>query len=70
MSKRKVLAVEYVLNLEKERAKINRMKLEDVVFTICGQPITIDPKSVKEFKFTGLSNMDFILTGFYKEVTK
>ncbi len=45
---------------------LNRCALADITFCEDGVPVEIDPKLLKDFKFLGLSNKDFITTGFYK----
>lgn len=47
---------------------VNDVPLKDVTFLgDDGEPIEIDEKLIDEFKFIGLNNSDFILTGFYKD---
>jgi len=46
---------------------INSIDLNDIQFQDENdKPIVIDQKIIDDFKFTGLSNCDFILTEFYK----
>lgn len=49
------------------REKVNTTALSDIVFTENGEPVDIDKRLVDEFRFIGLNNIDFILTGFYKD---
>jgi len=58
--------IEYVLWLQEERAKINRLDLEDIDFYENGEKIEINEKARKEFIYCGLVNTDFITTEFYK----
>ena len=48
------------------RHKVNGTKLEDIVFTKDGSPVELAENAVRDFVFTGLNNMDFILTRFYE----
>ena len=59
--------IEYIEWLENERQKINRVDLNNIEFTENGVKVDIPAKRVKRFKFVGLNNIDFILTGFYLE---
>lgn len=45
---------------------INQTPLEDIVWMKNGQLIEASNKLVEDFKFTGLSNVDFILSGYYE----
>jgi len=49
------------------RRSINSTPLEDIEFYEKGEKLKIDPRNVKRFDFTGLSNIDFITTNFYKK---
>ncbi len=60
------IAIEYVKWLAEERAKINRAKLEDIEIFEKGMKLDIPSKVIDDFKFTGLANIDFILSDFYK----
>lgn len=47
--------------------RVNSVDLNDIVFIgEDGKPVEIDQQYIDDFKFTGLSNCDFILSGFYK----
>ncbi len=61
------VAVEYLKWIQKERAKINRAKLEDIEFFENGMKVDIPKEVIDKFAFTGLNNIDFILSGFYEE---
>lgn len=52
----------------RERIKeINLNDLSNIDFVSDnGEIIKIDDKIISEFKYTGLSNIDFIVTNFYK----
>ena len=45
---------------------INSLDLEDVVFYQKGKALDILKQDIADFKYTGLSNIDFILTEFWK----
>jgi len=61
------VAVEYIRWLREELVKINKPELEDIEFFENSVLLEIDPKLIEDFKFTGLGNVGFIETGFYKE---
>ena len=48
-------------------AWVNSLDLNDVELVDRGEPVRIREGSVKDFKFTGLSNTDFIRSRFYAE---
>lgn len=58
------IAVEYVSWLMEEKSKINREKLSDIELFEDGMKLNIPKKVIDDFKFTGLSNVDFILSDF------
>jgi len=58
--------IEKVRALQNERRKINQASLEEMEFYDHGKRIKVDPKHIKDFLYTGLSNIDFITTEFYK----
>lgn len=60
------VVIEYIKWLQEERAKINRVALEDIEFFEDGMKLEIPKKIVEDFAFVGLNNIDFILSGFYK----
>ena len=49
----------------KRRAEINSMSLDEIEFYENGKRVDIDKSIIDEFMFVGLSNVDFIATGFY-----
>lgn len=59
------VSVEYINWLNEERRKINKTDLAAIDFYQNGEKIDIPTKRVKRFRFIGLSNIDFILSGFY-----
>ena len=64
------IAIEYIRFIQEERAKINRCPLEDITFFENGMAVGIPQKVVADFAFTGLNNIDFIWSDFYKEKRK
>jgi len=58
------VAIEYVNWLTEERAKINRVPLEDLEIFENGMKLDIPRKVIDDFVFTGLCNTDFILSDF------
>jgi hypothetical protein len=57
-----------ILELKRRMIDINMEILEDIEFLDDnGNKLEIDKNIIDEFKFTGLNNMDFISSGFYKE---
>jgi hypothetical protein len=66
MPKKVVIRIEDINAYNKFRSKVNRPLLSSIIFTKNGVPIHLDKQNVEEFLFTGLSNIDFISSGFYK----
>jgi len=60
--------IELVLSLAKERQKINSVPLRNVVWFKAGEPLIIRDKTIERFELTGLSNVDFITSEYYKIV--
>ncbi len=60
----------YIADIKDAKAflnTINNIDLNEIQFQDENdKPIIVDQKIIDEFKFTGLSNSDFILTEFYK----
>ena len=61
------IAVEYIKWLTSERQKINKTPLNEIEFYEDGMKVDISKKTIKDFEFTGLNNVDFITSNFYKE---
>jgi hypothetical protein len=59
--------IEYVLRLKEELRKINEIRLEKIEWYKNGSQIDISQDIIDEFIFTGLSNVDFITTGYYND---
>lgn len=64
------IAIEYVQWLTEERAKINRESLGNIELFENGMKLDISQKVIDDFDFTGLSNVDFILSDFRNVVHK
>lgn len=60
------IAIEEIQELQKRRLEINKLDINDIVFTEKGQPLVVNEKILEDFKFTGLNNTDFITSEFYK----
>lgn len=58
------IAIEYVRWLMEEKSKINRVALEDIEIFENGMKLDISQEVIKDFGFTGLSNVDFILSDY------
>ncbi len=52
--------IEHVEYLREEIRKINSAKLEDIEFTRNRKIIEVSEKAIENWKFTGLSNVDFV----------
>ena len=64
------MAIEYIRWLQHERDKINHPKLENIQFFEKGLLLNIPRETIAEFSYTGLNNMDFVLTNAYKDIRK
>lgn len=62
----KRVAIERLLNLKKELWEINRLALSEIVWLKDGKVMDIPQNIIDEFMFIGLSNIDFITSGYYK----
>lgn len=58
------IAKEYVEWLMDEKSKINQVALEDLEIFENGMKLDIPQKVIGDFGFTGLSNVDFILSDY------
>lgn len=67
--KKVVIALEDVQKHIDFRHRINKVSLRSIVLTEHGKPIHIEKRNVEEFMLTGLNNIDFISSGFYKKET-
>lgn len=58
--------VEYVKWLKDELRKINDCPLDEITWIENEKLAEIDAETLDEFRFCGLSNVDFITTGAYQ----
>jgi hypothetical protein len=61
------VSIESIRAMEEFRKSINTVQIHEIEWTLGGRVIEIDPHLIDEFEFTGLSNIDFITTGAYKD---
>jgi hypothetical protein len=54
------LAIEDVEALQEQRCRINALPLESITWTEKGCIIPVTQQQIEDFKFTGLSNLDFV----------
>lgn len=52
--------IEKVLELKRQLKEINSLDLEKIVWLRSGTPVEYNIQDILDFKFTGLSNTDFI----------
>ena len=62
----KRIAIEDVYRMLRERRAINSLALDKIIWTKGGKDIAIDPKVTEAFELTGLNNIDFISSGYYR----
>ena len=67
MSKRTRIDIELIDAVMAFRKYIQSLDLCDIDFFEDGEKLDIDPKLADEFEFTGLANIDFITTNYYKK---
>ena len=56
--------VEEIYGMECRRRQINGAKLADIEFYMNGRKLAFDPNAIDDFRFVGLSNIDFIVTAY------
>jgi hypothetical protein len=61
--------VEHVRALKEELASFNSLDLSVVEFYDNGNKLEVSEQALVEWKYVGLNNADFIMTGLYKEQT-
>lgn len=59
--------IERIFEIQAELRKINKQSLSDIEFYENGVKINIDKKTLDKFGLTGLNNVDFITSGYYKQ---
>ena len=57
--------IEDVKRIAEERAKINRLQFDKIVWFENGVSLEIPQEVLDNWEFIGLNNMDFITTGHY-----
>ena len=62
------VAIEEIKEIQARRQEINQMNLEDITFTENGEPVDIPEDLITAFRYTGLCNVDFITSEYYKGV--
>lgn len=60
------VTIEEIKELRERMRVINSQPLTNITFTENGKVIDIDHKIVEDFIYTGLNNMYFITSDFYK----
>ena len=60
------VSIEQVLEIQRQREMINKVPLDDIIWTENGKDLVIPPEVVVGFTFTGLNNTDFIIGQCYK----
>ena len=58
--------LEHVRKLYEERMKINKLNFEDIEWYENGERVEVSPKIIKDFKFTGLNNTDFVTMNIFQ----
>lgn len=58
--------IEDVRDIEKARSKINRPDFKQIEWYEDGKKLDIDPKILDDYEYTGLNNMDFITSDFFR----
>lgn len=61
------IGIERIFEIQAELSKINEQYLSDIEFYEGGVKINIDKKILDKFGYTGLNNVDFITSGYYKQ---
>ena len=54
------VSIEEIIEMELKASVINSAPLEDIEWTFNDQPIEVPKDKVEDWKFTGLSNKDFV----------
>lgn len=64
------VSIDEIEAMQRERARVNKADLKEIVFTKDGFVLNIPLEVRKAFEFTGLNNIDFITSGTYKEIPR
>jgi hypothetical protein len=70
MGKKVRIAIEEVMDIQKRKRRINRLKLSSIIWTLNGNDVPVNPEIVREWEFTGLNNTDFIQGGKFMKLKK
>lgn len=62
-----IVTIQEVLELQSKRARINRVPLSEIEWYDWDEKIVIPKEVIESFEFTGLSNIDFITSNYYKK---
>lgn len=62
--------IERILELKEELRLINEQHLHDIDFYKDGEKLDIDRKTIDEFYYVGLNNVDFITSNYYLDGLK
>jgi len=54
------LNIEDILDAQSKRNQINSLDIKDIEWYLDGEKITISDDTLEEWRFTGLSNTDFV----------
>ena len=54
------LNIEDILDAQSTRNQINRLDIKNIEWYLNGEKITISDETLEEWRFTGLSNTDFV----------
>lgn len=52
--------IEEILDAQSTRNQINRLDIKEIEWYLDGQKVTISDETLEEWRFTGLSNTDFV----------
>ena len=67
-NKRISVKISEIIELKNRIKEINSLDLNDIDFiSDDGSIVKIDKNIISDFRYTGLNNIEFIYTGFYKE---
>ena len=70
MSDKIPIMVEEVFALQKRRKEINKLPLRKIIWTKNKKPIVISKETIENWELTGLSNIDFIISGEFTAAMK
>ena len=52
--------IEEILDAQSTRNQINRLDIKEIEWYLNGEKVTISDETLEEWRFTGLSNTDFV----------